>query len=57
MSEVEVFIGVTVKNDDGSVSKHALSGVVRNTKTPIPTTAATGMKVLKQILTEMRTEA
>jgi hypothetical protein len=57
MPEVEVFIGVTVKNDDGTTEKHSLSGVVKKTDRPIPAVAATGMKTLKEILTQMREQS
>jgi hypothetical protein len=54
MAEVEVFIAVNVKHDDGTEDKHALRGVHKDTKEPTQATAVIGMKVLKQILAEMR---
>jgi hypothetical protein len=55
MPEVEVFIGVTITNDDGTKEQHGLSGVSKHSKDPVPTiVAATGMKVLKKVLSEVR---
>jgi hypothetical protein len=57
MPEVEVFIGVTIKNDDGSTDKHSLSGKVKDMAEPTQAVAVVGMKVLKQILAEMRSKS
>lgn len=53
-TEVEVFIGVTVKNEDGSEDRYSETGVLSDGLEPPKLVAVAGMKTLKKVLSQVK---
>lgn len=56
MPKVEIFIGVTVENEDGSEDRYSETGTLHEAASPVKMAAALGMRVLKKILEDMRSK-
>ena len=55
MTEVEVFVGVVIKNDDGSEDRYAETRTVQRMDVP-KAVASAGMRALKKILADIRSK-